>query len=216
VFLLILQVCPLCRSEVRLFFINFNEKILICENSDCEYPFGHENILFLTVQDSPTASGSIMSTAAWSDIEKMNNIYEADEQMDAKPESREYFKHKNENSKSRKLVEKQEKLLSEVKKIKKLSIELSASEQAKGENVPEILNEKWIKNLLNKQKTSGVSLLKPEEVRLFKTKQLDLGLGELKIDIDMGNDNNMSSIKIELANEPVKSNDTQNKDDLGT
>lgn len=205
-----IRVCPLCRSEVRLFFTNFNEKILMCENIECEYPFGHEPPLYVkenneiqwdeevasigrVTKSSPSASLSMISTTSWLEIDKINKM-NAEDQFPEKLESKEYYNHKKEQATNEKEDKDEKDILKEVAVIKKLNVELLGTE-----NKPHIRNQKWIKNLMSMQEMSGVTLLDPEEMKLVQKQQPEIGLGELKIDIDINNKHSMSSIKIEIA-----------------
>ncbi|RVE41769.1 hypothetical protein evm_013585 [Chilo suppressalis] len=211
-----IRLCPLCASEVRLFFINFNEKVQMCENVECEYPFGHENIVYVkedneaqsdeevasvrsrTIRGS-NATLSVVSTAAWSEIAKINRVFDAEDQLDSRSETREYHLHKLDDCKIKKEEDKQKKILQKVEEIKNLNKELNKPSDDLFVK-PQIKNEKFIKHLMSMQTFSGVPLLKPEEMKLLDTKQPVIGTGELKIDINMGNDCKMSTVKIEIAN----------------
>lgn len=197
------RVCPLCSSEIRYFFINLNEKMLMCENIECEFPFGFEELQFLKLNNdedmsdvvsihtkptrtSPMATGSVTSTADWSEIDNMNKIYESeDSQLD--PRSFHLQKNKKKIKKGSKaneiLIKKN------VEDIKSLNMELMEI----SESNEIIKNEKWIKNLMTLQGKSGFKLLKPEEMKCVKKDDR-----ELKINVDT-NDNTMSSIKIQIA-----------------
>ncbi|KAG6440851.1 uncharacterized protein LOC115441218 [Manduca sexta] len=199
--------CPLCNSTVKLFYINFTEKIFMCENTDCEYPFGHEDIKFykygqdLQIADdvssnksrnTASVAASTISSSAWADIEQMNKIYESEEcQFDTKATE---SKEKNIKTKLEKEIEAQ--LSKNVANIKELTKELSETAAEKGHCIK---NEKWLKNLMNKQ-TSGMKLLRQGEITKLKKTELALGATELKIDIDPSK-NNVSSITINLTNQ---------------
>ncbi|KAL0830866.1 hypothetical protein ABMA28_002972 [Loxostege sticticalis] len=203
-----IKLCPLCTSEVRLFFINFNEKVLMCENVECDYPFGHEEITYVKEdQDiqsyeevasikqthSPTVTHSMISTAAWSDLAKITRVNESEE-LEHRPETREYYKHKAKSPKN--VVKKDEvqpNLVKEIKALHEKDVELSKDNDY-------IKNEKWVQKLMKLQKSSGINLLKEEEIIMFKKSKPEIGLGELKIDIGTGAETNMSTIKIEIAN----------------
>ncbi|XP_045449938.1 uncharacterized protein LOC123658613 [Melitaea cinxia] len=197
------RVCPLCSSEIRYFFINLNEKMLMCENMECEFPFGFEELQFIKLDNdedmsdvvsiqtkptraSPMPTGSVISTAAWSEIDKMNKIYESEEsQLD--PRSFHLQRNKKKIKKDSKVSEIE--INKNVEDIKCLNMELMEI----SESNKIIKNEKWIKNLMTLQGKSGFKLLKPEEMKCVKQDER-----ELKIDIDT-NDNTMSSINIQIA-----------------
>ncbi|XP_059059893.1 uncharacterized protein LOC131853095 [Achroia grisella] len=199
-----LKLCPLCLSQIKKFFINFNEKMLMCENTACEFPFGYEDLQFSKVDknagpdeeinlrretpvDTPSASCSVVSGAAWTEIDNMNRAYESeDSQFEVKP----YF------SKKPKKVEPEndKELLKIVGDIKVLNNQLTTIDNTNPEQ--RIQNQKWLKNLMNKQSTSGVSLLKPEEMMTLKNEQPALGPGDLKIDIDTSDANGMPLVNV--------------------
>ncbi|KAM3955883.1 uncharacterized protein ACR2FA_010153 [Aphomia sociella] len=205
-----LRLCPLCQSEIRLFFINFNEKLLMCENTECEYPFGYEDLQFfkenndaspdevVNVQsmqpiETPSATCSVVSATAWLDIVKMNRAYESeDSQFDVRSLDRTKQKEIDVEKERESLICKN------VEDLKELSRELVKIDDANGEQ--RIKNEKWIKNLMNIQSMSGISLLKPEEIKTLKKQQPAIGLGELKIDIDTGDANAISLVNIKITN----------------
>ncbi|CAH0752336.1 unnamed protein product [Diatraea saccharalis] len=188
----------------------------MCENTECEYPFGHENVVYVkeddesqndevvsiksrTVRGTPHDTLSIVSTSAWSEIDNINRVYEAEEQLDQRPEIKEYYLHKR-TSRITGDDENQKKLFQNVQEINKLNKELNDSKQEMFVQ-PQLKNEKWIKNLMSMQKYSGMSLLKPNEMKLVKKTESEIGSGELKIDINMGKDEcDMSSVKIEIFN----------------
>lgn len=183
----------------------------MCENYDCDYPFGHDEVIYqrenCNIQSdeevasiistskytfgSPTATASVVSNATWLDIDKINKLNDNEGHNDQKAEIREYYQHKKVAKKEHELkkIEDNSKILKQVEDITKMHQEL------KKMNDSCIKNEKWIKNLMEMQKASGLSLLKPEELSMFKQKKPEIGLGELKIDIQ-----NTSAIKIEIAN----------------
>lgn len=175
----------------------------MCENMECEFPFGFEELQFIkldidedmsdvvSIQTKPTRAspmptGSVISTAAWSEIDKMNKIYESEEsQLD--PRSFHLQRNKKKIKKDSKVSEIE--INKNVEDIKCLNMELMEI----SESNKIIKNEKWIKNLMTLQGKSGFKLLKPEEMKCVKQDER-----ELKIDIDT-NDNTMSSINIQIA-----------------
>ncbi|KAI5639040.1 hypothetical protein NE865_08382 [Phthorimaea operculella] len=36
------KMCPICQSHICLFYINFTDKMIMCENDYCDFPFGYE------------------------------------------------------------------------------------------------------------------------------------------------------------------------------
>ncbi|CAG5054593.1 unnamed protein product [Parnassius apollo] len=216
----VLRICPLCNSCVKLFFINWNEKLLMCENTTCEFPFGHEELQFVkedNEMDSDmevislsrlgkgSTSASIVSTTAWSEIDKINRVYESeDSQFEIKSNCVKQYENKKKNKARNNLVNDSQ-ILKNVKDLKGLTRELKGIDDTQ-----EIIkNEKWIKNLMNLQGLSGVQLLQQQEMEQLKKMEPSFGAGELKIDIDT-NKNNMSSIKIEITNRNDDNSTTDN------
>lgn len=210
-----LQVCPLCDSLVKMFYINFNEKLLMCENVECEFPFGCEELKFLQIenntfpqdeiysnnriaQDTASVAGSVVSSAAWADIDRMNKAYDSeDSQCDARSVNKQ---NELRLKKAQKEKENDQQLIRNVENIKELSLALFNDN---GDQKPALINnEKWIKNLQNFQALSGVQLLREEEMETLRKKEPDIGLGELKIDIDPSKES-ISSIKIEITNKDI-------------
>ncbi|XP_039755058.1 uncharacterized protein LOC120630006 isoform X2 [Pararge aegeria] len=200
------SVCPLCSSEVRYFFIHMNEKLLMCENTECDFPFGYEELQFTRVEQGEeiidTVSNSIpshkqispassaVSSSCMSDIDKLNRV--ADETL-IEPKMLSNPKKVNKKIISHRESEKQ--IKKNVEDLKELTLELNDMTSTR----KTIRNQKWIKNLMNLQDHSGFKLLKPEELKKFsKTEDVK---NELKIDIEAGSSGCVSSIKIELANQ---------------
>lgn len=175
----------------------------MCENMECEFPFGFEELQFLKLNNdenmsdvvsihtkptrtSPMQTGSAISTADWVEIDNMNKIYESE---DSQLDPRSFHSQKN-NKKIKKNAKANEILIKKnVEDIKSLNMELMGI----SESNEIIKNEKWIKNLMTLQGKSGFKLLKPEEMKCVKQEDK-----ELKINIET-NDNTMSSINIQIA-----------------
>ncbi|CAG9562805.1 unnamed protein product [Danaus chrysippus] len=202
------RVCPLCSSEIRLFYINFNEKLLMCENTECDFPFGYEEIKLVRVENyediSDTRSGrtkpsmmspsrsSIASTAAWSEIEKLNKV--TDDLDDTQIEIPQYEKFSQTKKTTKLSRDSKMKIQKHAEELKDLDKDLM-----KIKTDPKIINnEKWIKNLMSLQGISGKSLLQPQELIKLK-KRTERKKSELKIDIEKG-ETGMSSITIHLGN----------------
>lgn len=203
------QICPMCSSEIRFFFINFNEKMLMCENTECDFPFGYENLQFLRVDNdedmsdalsvrtkpiSPRSppSNSIVSAGAWSEIDKINRVYDSEDSQIT--ETRQFTSLTGKTKRNRKLSftkDSEIKIKKNVEDIKGLNMELQ--EITASSSI--LSNEKWINNLKNLQDQSGIQLLRPQELRRVQQEKK-----EVKIDIDTDKTSNMSSIKIQLAN----------------
>ncbi|XP_063534601.1 uncharacterized protein LOC134744641 [Cydia strobilella] len=175
--------CPECKSAVRCYFINFNEKVVICENTTCTWPFGYEEPKrmkhdeALTVDEEVESlkvmtygpippSGSIISTMAWSEIDRSNKgldseepgstpIHQSDAARDAKLQ--EVLKQKEADLQTKKNLQ----------DIKKLNVQLQKTYEDE-DQISCIRNEKWIKHLNTLQSMSGIQLLRKEEMALLK------------------------------------------------
>lgn len=216
--------CPLCNCQIKLYFINFTEKFLMCENDDCEFPFGHEDLQFVklgnnyngdddlssvfsrSTRASSVACSSVVSNIAWGEIEKMNRIYESE---DSQLETRLLNSSADRDHvlmKSQKDKENDEELKKNIQNITQLTKELREAES----NGPlRLQNQKWIQNLMRVQELSGVKLLQEEEIERLKKKEPELGLGELTIDLASKEDE-MSCIKIKIANRTEKPKEPEN------
>ncbi|XP_075975500.1 uncharacterized protein LOC142976140 isoform X2 [Anticarsia gemmatalis] len=203
--------CPACNSALKLFFINMGEKLLMCENLTCAFPFGctnlqlykidpetaHEEIASIRSIISPgsVTSGSTISTNEWSELDKMNKAM-ADidegtyspvptlvEQMDDKDVER-ITKEK----------EREEVIRKDIERIKELNKKLFQPDEPDS-----ISNNKWLEDIVKMQGNSGVQLLKEHELKRCKKAVPNIGLGELKIDIDTAT-NAMPKIQIAVTN----------------
>lgn len=175
----------------------------MCENMECEFPFGFEELQFIKLNNgedmsdvvsihtrptrtSPMQSSSVISTTDWTEIDNMNKIYESE---DSQLDLRSFHLQKNKKKIKKDSKAKETLIKKNVEDIKSLNMELMEI----SESNEIIKNEKWIKNLMTLQGNSGFKLLKPEEMKCVKK-----GDRELKIDVDT-NDNTMSSINIQIA-----------------
>ncbi|XP_068617408.1 uncharacterized protein [Battus philenor] len=210
-FVTLKETCPLCSSSIKSFFINMNVKILMCENTLCEFPFGHEEVQYIEEDNEVdcgmersisrhakgSTSTSSISNAAWLEIEKMNRVYESEDSQFEVKNFDLNVKNKNKNAHVEEKIANDVKILKNVKDIKGLTKQLNGIDG--GESSEVIKNEKWIKNLMNLQGLSGVQLLKEQEIQQIRRDEPVFGGGELKIDIDRNT--SMSSIKIEIMNQ---------------
>ncbi|XP_072932940.1 uncharacterized protein [Epargyreus clarus] len=203
--------CPLCSNEIKFYFINLFEKIQMCENLQCDYPFGHVPLKIIKEENGvhtievksrrskkSTCSNTttFVSTSGWADVEKLCNLLESAEditnmEVDTVPNV--ILKKKAEEQ------ERKEAIQRNVEQIKKMTTSMNNIQKGSKSTIK---NEKWLKNLSYLQGLSGFNLVKPEEMKKIRKKVHILGNGELKIDIDK---NNSSSIKIEI-NHPTGSN----------
>ncbi|XP_026744538.1 uncharacterized protein LOC113505880 isoform X2 [Trichoplusia ni] len=209
-------ICPMCSSVVKSFFVNYNEKTVICENLDCAYPFMMDMIYVKEDNELATSeevasyrsrpSGwsqgtvSIMSAAEWSDIDKLNQTFEADENFLSQHNPKKLSHADNAALENRvKIKENEEQIRENVEKIKQLNKRLFG-----GNNDHDcIRNEKWIKNFYRIQETKGVQLLKQQELAKLKLDEEEASR-EVQIHIDPG-----TSIHIEIKdkndnNEPME------------
>ncbi|XP_060801541.1 uncharacterized protein LOC106140838 isoform X2 [Amyelois transitella] len=200
-------VCPLCQSEIKLFFINLNEKLLMCENVECEYPFGYEDLQFFkenknaesvdelcsirskpTITDNTSMTCSVVSATAWLEIDRMNTVFESEDSQS------EYIPKTNKSKSNEKQKEKEEKVLNNVECIKGLNKQLK---EINGSHKRKIANKKYIKNLMTLQTMTGVEMLQPEEINILNKDKINEAT-DFKIDVNMNAENSVSSIKIEL------------------
>ncbi|XP_061714568.1 uncharacterized protein LOC133523079 [Cydia pomonella] len=178
--------CPVCKSAVRCYFMNFNEKVVMCENTTCSWPFGYEEPQCLKHDEALSAddeveslkvmtygpippTGSIISTTAWSEMDKSNKGLDSEE-----PGST--LMHQSDAARHAKLQEvlKQKEAELQTKKnlqdIKKLNVQLQKTYEDEDE-ISCIRNEKWIKHLNTLQNMSGIQLLREEEMALLQEKE---------------------------------------------
>lgn len=218
--LVLFQKCPLCQSDIRLFFINYNEKFLMCENTECEFPFGYEELQYVTMDNdmaiadtcstrsrdsmlSLRHTASSISQSGMSEMERINQMYESAEETETNEEQetrKNELKKANKEKYLKKKLKKEsdDKIRKHLEDIDNLHKEL-LSHTYPQHDVGQIRNQKWIRKLKNLQEASGVAdLVKPEEMRLLKKEEPVLGLGELKINIDPGDNSSMSTIKIAI------------------
>ncbi|XP_028171437.1 uncharacterized protein LOC114360821 [Ostrinia furnacalis] len=207
------EVCPLCGSVVRYYFIHFNYKILMCGNAACEYPFTNSDVVF-TKEDpnkeydqvvdrikrpvSPSATQSTVSSEDWSEIERLAGYSKAEEQLAIQPAEAQEKKP----AKAKKTPEEVAEEVAEDETTKQLVEELRKvyTKDAKPTEKDGIIkNEKWLKNLMDMQETSGRKLVKDEEMKILQeSKQQITGLGEVMVDINMGASSSKAVIKIDI------------------
>lgn len=207
------RVCPLCNSLVRPYFLNLREQLLMCENKECEYPIGYEDlhIIKLTVDSSEdededlnsmssskvvmSGSGSIVSAVVMAEIEKLNNVSDSeDSQLEARLVSGNSERERNEELIKEK--EEEERLMNSVRNIRNLNMELMKETETES---PTLDDENLIKNLWDLQGAFGCKLLKEKEISKLKKKQPYKGRREVKIDLGDSSDK-VSSITIEITN----------------
>ncbi|XP_063622416.1 uncharacterized protein LOC134794534 [Cydia splendana] len=175
--------CPVCKSAVRCYFMNFNQKVVMCENTTCSWPFGYEepqclkhdealsvdeeveSLKVMTYGPMPP-SESIISTMAWSEMDRSNKGLDSEEpgstpthQIDAARDDKlqEVLKQKEADLQTKKNLQ----------DIKKLNVQLQKTYEEEDE-ISCIRNEKWIKHLNTLQNMSGIQLLRKEEMALLK------------------------------------------------
>lgn len=192
----------------------------MCENTECEFPFGYEELQFVTIDNdmvmadacgarskdglhSPRHTASSISQSGVSEMERINQMYESGEEGEINEEQethKQELKKANKEKYLKKKLKKEsdEKIRKHLQDIDSLHKEL-LSHTSPQNDVGQIRNQKWIRKLKSLQEASGVAnLVKPEEMRLLKKEEPVLGMGELKIDIDPGNSSSMSTIKIAI------------------
>ncbi|XP_035450297.2 uncharacterized protein LOC118276180 [Spodoptera frugiperda] len=218
------RICPLCNAPVRLYYVHYTSKLFMCENIECEYPFGgdftvyssDDDDYFLSEFDSAsfkrkrgsTATQSMTQTITGTSTVGTNSELSTSEWSDINRLNQAYdsdesttlskiFTRKSNKRKTDRKAKKQEneqKIKENVEKIKELNKVLFENED---DDIEIIRNEKWIKNLSTMQSSTGAKLVKEQE--LLKLKRLEQKrVQELKIDIEASTDS-MSCIKIEIG-----------------
>ncbi|CAK1555056.1 unnamed protein product [Leptosia nina] len=191
------RVCPLCSSEIKLFFINFNEKLLMCENTECEFPFGYQHLQFVQVNTDNEmrsirvchnfSSPSTVSAVSMSDVDRLYRACDTEDNM-------------SDNSSVictsiPSTSTKQTDTLKDMAPLKNIHSELvRIKSQMK---IKSLTDKNLIRNLYKLQDGSGIQLLKPEELVTLKMSEVS-SRPEVKIDIDK-DENDISVIKIALA-----------------
>ncbi|XP_011553777.3 uncharacterized protein LOC105385147 [Plutella xylostella] len=174
------RICPLCQSEVRLFFINFNYKMLMCENTECDFPFGYEDLQFvkedggaLTHNDfdnasiishsrTQTPSCSVVSHSAWSEIERINRAYDSEDSQPFEQKAldpTEFIASLQINVEPKQDKKKMD-LKKNLEKLKELNLKMRPRNQRR-----RITNKNFVKEIINLK--GERTLLKPEEAGLF-------------------------------------------------
>lgn len=167
----------------------------MCENTECEFPFGYEDLQFVQVDNADNEIGSVrtrnnfssrssISGTTVSDGEQLYQACEAENNADqiCPVSSRKSSKtHQNNVLK----LETFNTIHSEMIKI---------NNQIK---ISELTDKEFIKKLYKLQDRTGVQLLKPRELSTLKIDETK-EQSEVKIDIDK-KENDISVIKIELV-----------------
>lgn len=198
----------------------------MCTNLQCEYPFGEKFSVYTHVDGdywlnpdwisvprkrytrsnrsegissigtSTLGTNSVLSASEWSDMSRATSQgYDSDDNSSLN--SMKVFTRKT----SPRLREKRARQQEEDDDIKKNVEKIKECNQALFDTKEEfgtIRNEKWIQNLSTMHNSSGMRLVKENELQKLKNKQ-DICHGELKIDIEAKPDA-MSSIVIEIGN----------------
>lgn len=196
--------------------------MLMCENPECEFPFGYEELVFVKVADEieshveidtssirtkatqDTPSCSVVSAACWSEIEKMSRVYDSEDSQAFEPkalEPKEYISLKN---LKRRTVEpvKESSITKTLNEIKKLNDEI--------DDKPAVVikNEMFLKNLLSlqKKKSHNTIVLKAEEIQFIKKEPPVSSAVTVDIKSEQGS---MSSININITE--IKKNAPNNE-----
>ncbi|KAJ0183534.1 hypothetical protein K1T71_001510 [Dendrolimus kikuchii] len=210
------RVCPDCSSVIRLYFINFHEQVQMCENVKCDFPFSQKDIQFvkynvnipedddmsgITQTHSVTGSMSVVSTAAWAEIDKINNESEESQFDSAHFSDRD---GKIQLLKQEKTAEKNS--MKFVQSIRNMNRELNSS--VNKDLATRIQDKKLINQLRDLQYKFGSKWLKDDELVRVNKKEPVIGLGELKIDIG-GPTDILPTITIEINNEAKNQSNSQ-------
>ncbi|KAJ2951296.1 hypothetical protein O0L34_g5699 [Tuta absoluta] len=198
------KMCPLCNSHICLFLINFTDKMIMCDNEFCDFPFGYEKPKILKPGDQldegyavrigvnkPPSEVPLETSNACNDAEMP-----ATNKSSTKKQKRTAATPEKEEEKIQKSIQDLARLNAELSLLNENSDDVERIE----EDDHKIKNEKWIKNLHNLQAMSGVQLLRPEEMGLLKKEEPAIGLGELKINYGNGDVHDVPSISIEIHN----------------
>lgn len=182
----------------------------MCENTECEYPFGYEELRFVTtgndmaIDDSSRDGRSGTSQSGWSELERINQTL-TDEDS-AINEERE--KRKKEIEKANKEAILSQKAMAKDALTMKLAEDLDnlhkhvLQTQCLDKSADEIKTRRFLKLLKKRQDKTGENLVSAEEIQRLKKETPELGLGELKIDIDQG-DKSVIKIAVRHADENV-------------
>ncbi|XP_045523154.1 uncharacterized protein LOC123713501 isoform X1 [Pieris brassicae] len=195
------RVCPLCSSKINFFFINYFEKFLMCENTECEFPFGYEDLQFAKVDnpDNPE-TGSIRTKQSFSSPSSISGITVSDvDQLYQACESENNLPDQVPVSLSRPTRPRQSNILKNVAPLNSLHSEImKMNSQMK---ISDLTDKKLIKNLYKLQNCTGAQLLKPQELTTLKRGECQKQT-EVKININQM-ENDISVIKIELLSSEV-------------
>ncbi|XP_022121637.2 uncharacterized protein LOC110997684 isoform X1 [Pieris rapae] len=192
------RVCPLCASKINFFFINYFEKILMCENTECEFPFGYEDLQFAKVDNPDNETGSVKTKQSFSSpssisgitVSDVDQLYQACESENNMPDQ---------VSLNRPTRPRQSYILKNVAPLNSLHSEImKMNSQMK---ISDLTDKKLIKNLYKLQNFTGAQLLKPQELTTLKRSECQMQ-PEVKIDINRM-ENDISVIKIELLSTEV-------------
>lgn len=189
----------------------------MCGNIQCAYPFGVTDYHIYKIECNEEfvktdCSSSVMSmttgsTISNSDWSEMDRIMHTDNSLNSTPlplieklQEMQKIEELKQSSKEEAIIKRN------VRRIKQLTKQLFRYEE-----LDSISNDQWIKQLAQMQERSGVQVLKEEELKKVK-KLSDLGLGELKLNID--STANGISVKIDVTEEDsqTKQDDTKQQD----
>ncbi|XP_045536065.1 uncharacterized protein LOC106709734 [Papilio machaon] len=184
------KMCPLCNNRVRFFYLAIDEKILMCENVRCEYPFGYNDFKIIKEEDDDfEMRQKSTSLKSWPDIDR--NYLEI-------PNEVKCFNVSHEDSNIQVI---EEKIASEKEMVKELNVLKGLTKKFNEieEDSDEIIkNKNFIRKLMKLQKLSGVKLVKQEEMEVLRRDKPGYKSDDLKIDIDTSG-SSLCAIKIEIT-----------------
>lgn len=183
--------CPLCKNRVRFFYLAMDEKILMCENIKCEFPFGYNDFKIIKEEDDGFGMSQSTTTSlkSWPDFDRNDS---------QSPTESKCFNVNHEGSNMEVIEDKiasEKNILKELNALKGLTKKFNEIEDNSNEI---ITDKKFIKKLMELQKLSGVRLVKQKEMEVLRREKPGYKPDELKIDIDTSG-SNLCAIKIEIA-----------------
>ncbi|XP_013173665.1 PREDICTED: uncharacterized protein LOC106122279 [Papilio xuthus] len=195
------KMCPLCNNRVRFFYLAIDEKILMCENIKCEFPFGYNDFKIIKEEDDMfemSQRSTNTSLKSWPDIDRndLENLNDV-----------KCFNVNHEDSNIKVIEDKiasEKKMVKELNALKGLTKKFNEIEEDSEEIIK---NKNFIRKLMKLQKLSGVQLVKQEEMDVLRRDKPGYKSDDLKIDIDTST-NNLCAIKIEITQNKIVPNVT--------
>lgn len=224
-----LQICPICSSIVRIFYINFFSKVFMCSNTECLYPFeenftvyssdddglyGGEQFTPVSHKRSTRSHRSAKSTRSTGQGSRRTSTLGTNSNLSGSEwaeMSQAYDSDDNVSTTSSKMFSRKFSQRQMEKRVKQKEDEQLIKQNVEkikecnkvlfdaNDELGTIWNEKWITNLSSMQSSSGMKLVKEHELKKLKKTQKNICHTDVKIDIESKKDA-MSSIVIEIDN----------------